>query len=294
MQMVKKNDTHFVVKISDADNFLSEYQNKMFRKYLDVISNSRELNGKSKNPKYSVVNMDEPYSDAISELICLGENIKDGCCDLFKSFTKRKEYIDFFNEFRYFSLMRVGENYELDKNEMLELSDDEFGKTFKYSYTEYLKEKLNNVNNLFRKITLADPEQWLIQYKNVHPEMYPEIFDMDIKVTKPRPFSRDELNKALFGVTFILSKCFGGYFYFTSKSGDVIIKVNSDVMNNFSVDQIFKITDFSDLESVCIKGEEVYQVDDKDESDVEDLPDDDDEDLPDDDEECKIMDDDGN
>ena len=72
-----KENTHFVIKAEDAVNALSEDDFETFDVLLVKIMCYRERIGKSKCPKYYVVNLDEPYADLILEVIKYGEQSND-------------------------------------------------------------------------------------------------------------------------------------------------------------------------------------------------------------------------
>lgn len=57
-----------VIKKDDADKYLNEKGQETLNGILDIIFDSRSMDGKKIN-KYLVINTDEPYADEVIEIL---------------------------------------------------------------------------------------------------------------------------------------------------------------------------------------------------------------------------------
>ncbi|KIH69927.1 hypothetical protein [Salinicoccus roseus] len=62
-------NTHWVIKISDAEKHLTDKQLNKLVAFLGTIAVGREKEGKSIFNKYLVINQDEPYADEVIEIM---------------------------------------------------------------------------------------------------------------------------------------------------------------------------------------------------------------------------------
>lgn len=75
--MVKKLDTHIVIKKDDIFKYLTEKQRVKLGEFLGFIDVGRHMDGKDMINTYYVVNTDEPYAEEVYRIIELGEQEKD-------------------------------------------------------------------------------------------------------------------------------------------------------------------------------------------------------------------------
>ncbi len=68
-----KDGSHIVIKSEDVIRALDSQGLRTLTRLLKKIADHRKRNGKEGTPGYYVVNRDEPYADAVLEIIKLGE-----------------------------------------------------------------------------------------------------------------------------------------------------------------------------------------------------------------------------
>jgi len=67
-----KKGTHIVIKIEDAEEYLTESEARFLNSILDKIDRGRKAYHKKKN-EYLIVNTDEPYANKVMQVIKEGE-----------------------------------------------------------------------------------------------------------------------------------------------------------------------------------------------------------------------------
>lgn len=77
--MERKNNTHIIVKLDDAENYLTVAEKVRLQNILRRIEDGRRADNKEFRNQYLIVNMDEPYAEGVLQLILLGEERKAFC-----------------------------------------------------------------------------------------------------------------------------------------------------------------------------------------------------------------------
>lgn len=73
---MEKVNTHIVLKREDVSNYLSKSEQAALDEMIDRIIRGREKDNKKSINSYYIVNVDEPYAEAVYDIITDGEKSK--------------------------------------------------------------------------------------------------------------------------------------------------------------------------------------------------------------------------
>lgn len=76
--MIKKENTHVVIKREDILKYLEETEQITLDEMLNKIIRGRAKDNKKPINNYYVVNKDEPYAEVVHGIIVGGEAVKEG------------------------------------------------------------------------------------------------------------------------------------------------------------------------------------------------------------------------
>lgn len=77
--MIKKENTHVVIKREDILKYLEEPEQIALGEMINKIIRGRAKDHKKPINNYYVVNKDEPYAEVVHGVILGGEVVKEGC-----------------------------------------------------------------------------------------------------------------------------------------------------------------------------------------------------------------------